>query len=48
MTLVFEDVNSNLFDIVSVAEEPVGDSLVEIFKLKFGHDIKAEVWLRKG
>ena len=42
MTLVFEDVNSNLFDIVSVAEEPVDDSLVEIFNLRFGRDFEPE------
>ena len=40
MTLAFEDVNSKLIDVVSVAdvdaEERVDDSLVEILKLSFG------------
>ena len=40
MTLAFEDANSNFLDVVSVAdlvaEEGVGDSLVEILKLMFG------------
>ena len=40
VTLAFEDANSNFLDVVSVAdlvaEEGVGDSLVEILKLMFG------------
>ena len=40
MTLAFEDANSKLLDVVNVAdvdaEESVEDSLVEIWKLRFG------------
>ena len=40
MTLAFEDANSKLLDVISVAnvdaEERIGDSLVEILKLKLG------------
>ena len=40
--MTFEDANSKLLDVVSVAdvdvEEWVDDSLVEILKLKFCHD----------
>ena len=43
MTLVFEDANSELLYVVSVAdvdaEECVDNSLVEILKLKFGRDL---------
>ena len=54
MNLAFEDVNSKLLDVVSVAdvdaEEHVGVSLViilvTILKLKFGQDFKAEIWSR--
>ena len=50
MTLAFEDANSNFLDVVSVAdlvaEEGVGDSLVEILKLMFGQEFKAEVLSR--
>ena len=43
MTLAFEDANSKLLDVVSIAdqddaEERVDDSLVEILKLRFGRD----------
>ena len=42
MTLAFEDTNSKLLDVVSIAdvdaEERVDDSLVEILKLKFGQE----------
>ena len=42
MTLAFEDANSKLLDVVSIAdvdaEECVDDSLVEILKLKFGQE----------
>ena len=42
MTLAFEDANSKLLDVVSVAdveaEEWVDDSLVEILRLMFGRD----------
>ena len=44
MTLAFEDANSKLFDIVSVADvdakERVDDSLVQVWKPKFGHKAK--------
>ena len=50
MTLAFEDANSKLLDVVSVAdvdaEERVDNSLVKILKLKFGQDFEAEVWSR--
>ena len=39
MTLAFEDANSKLVEVVTVAhvdaEERVGDSLLQIWKLKF-------------
>ena len=42
MTLAFEDANSKLLDVVSLAdvdaEERVDDNLVEILKLRFGRD----------
>ena len=42
MTLAFEDANSKLLDVVSVAdvdvEKRVDDSFVEIWKLRFGRD----------
>ena len=42
MTLAFEDTNSKLLDVVSIAdvdaEERVDNSLVEILKLKFGQE----------
>ena len=42
MTLAFEDTNSKLLDVVSIAdvdaEERVDDSLVEILKVKFGQE----------
>ena len=42
VTLAFEDANSTLLDVVSVADvdavECVDDSLVEILKLRFGRD----------
>ena len=46
MTLAFEDANSKLLDVVSVADvdvkERVDDSLVEIVKVKFGRDFEPE------
>ena len=40
MTLAFEDANSKLLDVVSIAdvdaEERVDDSLLQIWKVKFG------------
>ena len=48
MTLAFEDVNSNLLDVNSVAdvyaEVLADDSLVEIVELRFGKDFEAEFW----
>ena len=48
MTLAFEDTNSKLLDVVSVAdvdvEEWVDDSLVEILKLKFCQDVEVYFW----
>ena len=44
VTLACEDANSKLVEIVIVADvdaqKRVGDSLVQIWKLKFGHKIK--------
>ena len=41
MTLACEDANSKLVDVVTVAdvddEDCVGNSLLQIWKLKFGH-----------
>ena len=46
MTLAFEDANAKLLDVVNIAygdaEQLVGDSLVEISKVKFGRDIEPE------
>ena len=51
MTLAFEDANSKLLDVVSVAyfdaEECVNDSLVDILKLLFGGDFKPEYLSKK-
>ena len=44
MTLAVEDANSKLFDVVTVAdvddEDRVGNSLLQIWKLRFGHKTK--------
>ena len=44
VTLACEDANSKLVECVTVAdvdtEKRVGDSLVQIWKLKFGHKVK--------
>ena len=44
MTLAFEDADSKLLDVISVAdveaEERVNDSLVEITKLRFGQEFE--------
>ena len=44
MTLACEDANSKLVEVVTVADvdayKHVDDSLVQIWKLKFGHKIK--------
>ena len=41
MTLAFEDANSKLIDVVTVAdvddEDCVGNSLLQIWELRFGH-----------
>ena len=45
VTLAFEDANSKLVEVVSVADEGrVGNSLLQIWKLKFGH--KTELLFR--
>ena len=48
MTLAFEDANSKLLDVVSVAdvdaEERFDYSLDEILKLGFGRDFEPEFW----
>ena len=50
MTLAFKDSNSILPDVISVAdddaEKRVDESLIKIWKLKFGQDFGADVWLR--
>ena len=47
-TLAFEDANSKLLDVVSVAvvdaEERVDESLVKILKLRFGKNLEPEFW----
>ena len=44
MTLACEDPNSKLFDVVTVvdidAEDYVGNSLLQIWELRFGHKAK--------
>ena len=44
VTLAFEDVNSKLFEVVTVAdvtdEDHVGNSLLQIWELTFGHKAK--------
>ena len=44
MTLVFEDAYSKLVEVVTVAdvdsEDHVGNSLLQILKLRFGHEVK--------
>ena len=44
VTLAFEDDNSKLVEFVSVAhvddEDHVGNSLLQIWKLRFGHKVK--------
>ena len=44
MTLAFEDADSKILDVISVAdvdaEERVNDSLVEITKLRFGQEFE--------
>ena len=56
MTLACEDANSILVDVVTVAavddEDCVGNSLLQIWKLRFGHEAnlcseqKQKVWSR--
>ena len=44
MTLAFEDANSKLVEVVTVAdvddEDGVGNSLLQIWKRRFGHKVK--------
>ena len=44
MTLAFDDANSKLVMVVTVAdvddEDRVGNSLLQIWKLRFGHKVK--------
>ena len=44
MTLAFEDANSKLVEVVTIAdvddEERVGNSLLQIWKRRFGHKVK--------
>ena len=50
MTLAFEDVNSKLVEVVTVAdvddEDRVGNSLLQIWKRRFGHKVKLLFRLR--
>ena len=42
MTLAFEDANSKFVEVVTVADDEVrvGNSLLQIWKLRFGHKVK--------
>ena len=44
VTMAVEDVDSKLVDVVTVAdvdaEDHVGNSLLQILKLRFGHEVK--------
>jgi len=44
VTLAFEDANSKLVEVVTIAdvddEERVGNSLLQIWKRRFGHKVK--------
>ena len=48
MNLAYEDANQKLDEVVTVAdvdaEKRVGNSLVQIWKLKFGHKVNFFVW----
>ena len=45
VTLVCEDANSKLVDVGTVGDEdPVGNNLLQISKLRFGQ--KAKIWFR--
>ena len=50
VTLACEDANSKLFDVVTVAdvdeEDRVGNSLLQISKLRFSQDFEVEVQAR--
>ena len=45
VTLACEDANSKLVEVVTVAETPVDDSLVQNWKLKFGYKVEAQARL---
>ena len=49
VTLACEDANSKLVEVVIVADvdakDHVGNSLLQIWKLKFGHYFAADAWL---
>ena len=49
MTLAFEDANSKLVEVVTVAdvddEDRVGNILLQIWKLRFSHKVKLLFWL---
>ena len=40
VTLACEDANSKLVEVVSVAEDHVGNNLLQIWELTFGHKAK--------
>ena len=50
MTLAFKDANSKLLDVVRIAdidaEERFVDSLAKTLRMRYGHSLEAEVWLR--
>ena len=50
MTLAFEDANSKLVEVDTVAdvddEDRIGNSLLQIWKLRFGHEFEVEVQAR--
>ena len=45
VTLAFEDANSKLLDVVSVADiDAFEDSFIDILRVKFGQYFEAEIW----
>ena len=47
MSLAYEDANSKLVDVVTVADEDrVGNNLLRIWKLRFGQDSEVEFQTR--
>ena len=44
VTMAFEDVYSKLVEVVTVAHVDDDNSLVQIWKVKFGHKVKFLFW----